>query len=224
MSSGHLERLREALAPDPGEWRFTGCVYDTGMVGGSRCSCGQDIRYEFIITRSGDGAKLIIGSHCIETSVPYLIEAGAGALAGQLRDAYREHRRALDRERRDEKARRALVPARTDFHRLQRLLKTEQRRFGAAARALGREVILLPDDIRRLPHVMAEADLPVAGRTGRGSPSLPAWRAARARAGPPVGCSRAACSGRRWFRRRSSQASDLGSRCDGTAAVGKETG
>ena len=101
MSQAHLARLSEAMAPDPGEWRFEGEVTDAGGVT-AKCACGANIRFMFWISRS-DGAKLAIGSVCIEKSVPWLIERGAGRLAENLTDALARHKDALDEARRDAK-------------------------------------------------------------------------------------------------------------------------
>ena len=99
VSQAHLARLAEAMAPDPGEWRFDGEVTDAGnMVG--LCACGAHIRYQFWIGRTRDGSKLAIGSICIEKSVPWLIDRGAGALAGDLAGALDRHKDALAEARR----------------------------------------------------------------------------------------------------------------------------
>lgn len=111
-------RLREAMAPDPSRWYYTGRVNDSGEYGESSCACGHDIRYEFIVACEDDDRTLIIGSTCIETNVPALIRDGAERLAGQLEQANRELKRDLARQRRDLQAEEALTELRSDFRRL----------------------------------------------------------------------------------------------------------
>jgi hypothetical protein len=111
-------RLRQAMAPDPSRWYYTGRVNDTGEYGESNCACGHEIRYEFIIACEDDDRTLIIGSTCIETNVPALIRDGAGRLAAELDEARRKLQRDLAGERRDLQAEEALAELHSDFRRL----------------------------------------------------------------------------------------------------------
>jgi hypothetical protein len=111
-------RLRQAMAPDPSRWRYTGKVNDTGEYGGSRCACGHEIRYEFIIACEDDARTLIIGSTCIETNVPSLMRDGAARLAGELEAANRKLKRDLASQRRDLQAEEALPALEADYRRL----------------------------------------------------------------------------------------------------------
>ena len=79
----HMKILADAMAPDPTEWRYEGEIEEAGD-GLASCACGHPIRYCFPIRRPRDGAILIIGSVCIEKSIPYLIAHGAEALAQGL--------------------------------------------------------------------------------------------------------------------------------------------
>jgi hypothetical protein len=83
------ERIRAAMAPDPTEWSYTGEFRDCREQGGGQCTCGKAVRYQFFIGRASDGKRLAIGSTCIETSVPFLMAAGANALVRDLKQASR---------------------------------------------------------------------------------------------------------------------------------------
>ena len=111
-------RLREAMAPDPSRWTFTGIVKDTGRRDGSTCACGQAIRYEFVIRCIDDGRALNIGSECIKTSVPGLIAHGAHKLVDDLDAARRRHDRMLNAARADAKAAESIWQLRRDIKRL----------------------------------------------------------------------------------------------------------
>lgn len=79
----HLQRLADALTPDPKNWTFTGRVHDRKGEN-ARCACGHPIRWEFVLARLTSPGEASIGSVCIRTSVPWLIEHGAGRLAAAL--------------------------------------------------------------------------------------------------------------------------------------------
>ncbi len=111
-------RLRQAMAPDPSRWYYTGRVNDTGEYGESHCACGHEIRYEFVIACDDDTRTLVIGSTCIEKNVPALIRDGAGRLAGQLDEARLKLQRDLASERRDLQAEETLAELHSDFRRL----------------------------------------------------------------------------------------------------------
>jgi hypothetical protein len=81
----HLEKIAKAMAPDPTDYEYTGEVNDLGDMSGS-CACGHPIRYEFIV-RNTTGKEVVIGSTCIDTSVPWLTSVGAEKLAQDLREA-----------------------------------------------------------------------------------------------------------------------------------------
>lgn len=105
----HAQRIADAMAPDPREWEWTGEVNDAGpgasmMPGGPKCACGHPIRYQFPLERERDGARVVIGSTCIESTVPYLIAHGAEGLARRLEEALAAHREALAEQERREKA------------------------------------------------------------------------------------------------------------------------
>ena len=164
MPAGHhLDRLREAMDHVPSEWRYNGDVRDTGFPGDGRCACGHKIRYEFVIERPRDGAKLVIGSHCIRTSVPYLMEEGAKHLAEALERASAEHEREREREKRDGRARDALGQATDDIRRLADWFEREQARCRAAAAERGQVVEALADDLHQPPRAPEPAETP--GRT-----------------------------------------------------------
>lgn len=93
----HLQKLADAMAPEPREWSYTGEVVDA-QGEGAKCVCGHPIRWIFVIRRERDGALLPIGSTCIETSIPYLVTHGAEGLAELLREAVRELRRETQRQ------------------------------------------------------------------------------------------------------------------------------
>lgn len=98
----HAMRIAEKMG-DPREWSYTGEVLDLGKKGGE-CACGHGIRYAFIIERQRDNAKLMIGSVCIDSTVPGLIAGGAEFLAKSLQKAADEHKQALAEAKRREKA------------------------------------------------------------------------------------------------------------------------
>lgn len=113
----HVARLAAALAPDPTEWAYSGEVYDAGPAVNGRlvkCACGHSIRWVFVLVRARDGAKVNVGSVCIESTVPYLISQGAGSLAGSLQSAHEAWAAEIR-----EAERRARVAA--DSHRVQAL-------------------------------------------------------------------------------------------------------
>lgn len=117
----HVLRLADAMAPDPTEWSYDGEVLD-GKGNNVHCACGRTIRWVFPIRRSRDGAQLAIGSTCIESSVPYLMAAGADGLAGQLEEAMEAHRQALaetQRRQRDASASEVVQDLAADFESLQ---------------------------------------------------------------------------------------------------------
>jgi hypothetical protein len=95
-----------------------GNANDTGEYGESHCTCGHEIRYEFIIACEDDSRTLIIGSTYIEKNVPSLIEQGYDRLATQLTDARLELKRDLASQRRDLQAEEALAELHSDFRRL----------------------------------------------------------------------------------------------------------
>lgn len=94
-SLAHTKRLADGMAPDPKEWAYEGEVSDAGFAGAT-CTCGHPIRYVFTIRRARDGKTLPIGSVCIGSTVPALIECGAERLAGQLSAALEAHRKVLE--------------------------------------------------------------------------------------------------------------------------------
>jgi hypothetical protein len=159
----HLDRLRDAMEPDPSEWRYTGIVRDTGSPIGSTCSCGQAIRYEFVIERPRDSSSLIIGSRCIETSIPYLMGAGARTLARELESAYARHRRELTEARkreRDEQARIRLTVARSDLQALTEWFDAARRECSREAAERGQRILFFPADIDRRPRPPKESGTP----------------------------------------------------------------
>lgn len=83
----HRRRVAEALAPDPRQWHYDGETYyiqPPGAMGS--CACGHAIRQVFVLR--GPGGRIVrIGSVCIESTVPYLLEYGADALATALQSA-----------------------------------------------------------------------------------------------------------------------------------------
>jgi hypothetical protein len=81
----HLERIAKAMG-DPREFEYTGEVRDLGAMKGN-CACGHAIRYEFPVRHKTTGREVIIGSVCIDSSVPWLIANGAEHLAESLRRA-----------------------------------------------------------------------------------------------------------------------------------------
>jgi hypothetical protein len=106
------------MAPDPARWAFTGQVRDTGDYGNAECACGHAIRYAFMIRNVDDDRRLSIGSHCIDSSVPGLIAAGATTLANELTAANVANRRRLSAAKRDQEAEDALPQLRRDLKRL----------------------------------------------------------------------------------------------------------
>ena len=90
----HVQRVADAMYPNPTEWEFTGQVVD-GKGGNAHCSCGHPIRYIFVIERKRDGQALPIGSTCITSTVPYLQAHGAANLATALEQALADHLKAL---------------------------------------------------------------------------------------------------------------------------------
>jgi hypothetical protein len=103
MTSTHLQTLAAAMAPNPGEWAYAR-YRDRGDANGT-CACGHHgVRHEHIIGRLRDGRELVIGSHCIETTVPYLIAQGAPELAEQLRSEEAKRKLAAARARRESDA------------------------------------------------------------------------------------------------------------------------
>lgn len=93
-NAAHLRKLAAAMAPDPSAWTYEGEVSD-GKGSNAKCTCGHPIRWIFTIRRKSDGAALPIGSTCIETSVPFLMQHNAEALAEQLTAAVKAHQKAL---------------------------------------------------------------------------------------------------------------------------------
>lgn len=87
----HLAKFADAMRPDPREWEFQEPVIDTGQRDGAKCVCGHPIRYVYQVVRARDGKKIGVGSVCIESSVPYLLQSGADGLALALQ-------RALERQ------------------------------------------------------------------------------------------------------------------------------
>lgn len=102
----HVQRLAEAMAPDPKEWEYRGDCSDAGAPV-ARCTCGHPIRYVFTIHRKLSRKKLPnslpIGSVCIETSVPYLMQHGAEQLAAGLSAALEAHKKAIEEAKRKER-------------------------------------------------------------------------------------------------------------------------
>lgn len=87
----HVAKFADAMRPDPREWEFQEPVVDTGQRDGAKCVCGHPIRYVYQVVRPRDGKKIGVGSVCIESTVPYLLQAGADGLALALQ-------RALERQ------------------------------------------------------------------------------------------------------------------------------
>lgn len=85
----HIQKIAAAME-DPTKWAYNGDMTDSGPGGKSACTCGHPIRYIFWIEREEDGKRLPIGSSCIKTTVPYLIEMGADNLADKLNTAIEE--------------------------------------------------------------------------------------------------------------------------------------
>jgi hypothetical protein len=111
-------RLRQAMAPDPSRWYYTGRWHDNEEYGRGHCACGHEIRYEFIIACRDDARSLVIGSTCIETNVPALIRDGAHQLAGELQTARRKLKRDLAAEKRNLQAEEVLPALKNDYRRL----------------------------------------------------------------------------------------------------------
>lgn len=99
----HVMRIAKAMEPDPREWAYNGAMAEGGE--NTACACGhKPIKTVFVIERARDGASLLIGSVCIESTVPHLIASGAEELANRLKAAVEAHREALakaEREKRD---------------------------------------------------------------------------------------------------------------------------
>ncbi len=84
----HLEKISAAM-PDAQNFEFTGIVNDLGAMAG-HCACGHPIRYEFIVAHKTSGKQDVLGSVCIESSVPYIIASGNEVLAAALMRALEE--------------------------------------------------------------------------------------------------------------------------------------
>lgn len=103
----HAAKIADAMAPDPREWAYNGKCYEVEGLILEKCACGHAIRQVFVVERERDGKQINIGSTCIETTVPYLISAGAEGLAKALQAALvalQEEIRAKAKQRRDAEA------------------------------------------------------------------------------------------------------------------------
>lgn len=92
----HALRIAAKLTPDARQWTHEAeDVVDCGTQSTATCACGHPIRWAFLL-RHADGRTVKIGSVCIESTVPYLLEHGADALAASLQ-------RSLDKLESDKK-------------------------------------------------------------------------------------------------------------------------
>lgn len=83
----HAAKIAAAMAPDPREWSYEGKFYEAEGMMPEHCACGHPIRNVYVVERLRDGAQIRIGSTCIDSTIPYLIGAGAEGLAEALRKA-----------------------------------------------------------------------------------------------------------------------------------------
>jgi len=88
-----MEKLIEALQPNPQEWIYSGECNDLGAPTGE-CVCGHEIRFEFVVERKGE--RKILGSVCIENYAQV-----SPAMAEWMRE---DLKRMMDKIRADKKA------------------------------------------------------------------------------------------------------------------------
>ncbi len=84
---GNVEKIAAEMSPDPSMWKLVDITTD-----GGNCTCGQAILYNFILAHTDPKVtrRIVIGSSCIEDTVPWLQVMNAQGLVDAIRDKFKE--------------------------------------------------------------------------------------------------------------------------------------
>ncbi len=98
----HVIKIAQRMEPDPSKFVFKEYRQAPGA-----CACGQKINRQFVL-RGPDNTEMVIGSTCIDATVPFLIAMGAEDLAEAIRTQWKQVLTELRKQKQYQEGRKKL--------------------------------------------------------------------------------------------------------------------